>query len=137
MLFLNLPLANLSFLVFQQESNNLIPGAFIPPPFPPSLHPLSTQLSFLFLFFQAASTCTFCFTIDNIPDGAPLLATHRQINRSNNTLISSNYALIRPERTQLATGREVAVMGELGINEKSCLVCTFTHLVVLLFGPQS
>lgn len=30
--FLNLPLANLSFLVFQQESNNLIPGAFLAPP---------------------------------------------------------------------------------------------------------
>lgn len=51
-LFLKLPLANLSFFVFQQESNNLIPAAFIPPT--PPLHALSTQLSFL-SFFRLAS----------------------------------------------------------------------------------
>ena len=43
-------------------------------------------------------------TIDNIPDGAPLLATHRQINQSNNTPINSNYAEISPGRALLGAG---------------------------------
>lgn len=70
-LFLILSLANLSFLVFQQESNNLIPGAFIPPP-PPLLSfksfPPCSQHSALLPFFlppgfQAASTHTFCLRL--------------------------------------------------------------------------
>lgn len=46
-------------------------------------------------------------TIDNIPDGAPLLATHRQINWSNNTPINSNYALISPGRSLLGAGERM------------------------------
>ncbi len=48
-------------------------------------------------------------TIDNIPDGAPLLATHGQINQSNNTPINSNYAMISPGRALLGVGKDVAV----------------------------
>lgn len=45
---------------------------------------------------------------DNIPDGVPLLATHRQINQSNNIPINSNYALISPGRSLLGVGKDVA-----------------------------
>lgn len=54
-------------------------------------------------------------TIDNIPDGAPLLATHRQINQSNNTPINSNYAEINRGRALLDAGKEVAVVEWLGV----------------------
>lgn len=54
-------------------------------------------------------------TIDNIPDGAPLLATHRQINQSNNTPINSNYALISPGRALLGAEKDVAVVEWLGV----------------------
>lgn len=36
---------------------------------------------------------------DNIPDGVLLLATHKQINQSNNTPINSNYTLLSPGRS--------------------------------------
>lgn len=98
-------LANLSFLVFQNELNALIALAFIlqstsptslsfisPPP--GSQRPVSLHAHLL-------------PTIDNIPDGAPLLATHRQINRSNNTPINSNYALISPGRSLLGAGERM------------------------------
>lgn len=49
-------------------------------------------------------------TTDSIPDGAPLLATHRQINQSNNTPINSNYALISSGRALLETGKDGAVV---------------------------
>lgn len=47
---------------------------------------------------------------DSIPDGAPLLATHRQINQSNNTPINSDYALISPGRTLHGAGKDVALV---------------------------
>lgn len=52
---------------------------------------------------------------DNIPDGAPLLATHRQINQSNNTPINSDYALISPGRTLHGAGKDVALVEWSGV----------------------
>lgn len=141
MLFLNLPLANLSFLAFQQESNNLIPGAFIALSFK-SFPPCSQQLALLPFFprlpgFQAASAHTFCLRLITSLMETPLLATHRQINRSNNTPISSNYVLIRPGRTQLAAGRGCSSDGGTGCELKVMSAYTCTHAVMLLFSLQS
>lgn len=110
--FFFLPFANTSFSVFQHESNTPIPlslssRSHFPPSFPSYLSPPSSPLlpspSF-FPGFQFSLHAHLLSTIDNIPDGAPLLATHGQINQSNNTPINSNYALISPGRALLGAG---------------------------------
>lgn len=112
--FFSLPFANMSFSVFQHESNTPIPLPFIPQSLltflsfislsPPS--PLLPSPSF-FPGFQFSLHAHLLSTIDNIPDGAPLLATHGQINQSNNTPINSNYALISPGRALLGAGERM------------------------------
>lgn len=82
---------------------HIFPPSF-PAPSPPS--PPSPSFSWLPDFLRAHLLST----IDKIPDGAPLLATHRQINRSNNTPINSNYALISPGKALLGAGKDVAVV---------------------------
>lgn len=67
------------------------PGSPSPPLLPSSQQPVSLHAHLL-------------PSIDNIPDGAPLLATHRQINRCNNTPINSNYTLISPGRSLAGAG---------------------------------
>lgn len=109
-------LANLSFPVFQDESNDLIALPFIPQSLPhlPFLHIFPSLLPALpllpFSWLPVSLHAHLLSTIDNIPDGAPLLATHGQINRSNNTPINSNYALISPGRALLGAGKDVAVV---------------------------
>lgn len=109
-------LTNLSFPVFQHESNTLIPLSLsshspLAPSFPSHLSPFSPSFSWLPVSLHAHLLST----IDNIPDGAPLLATHRQINQSNNTPINSNYALISPGRALLGAGKDAAVVKWLGV----------------------
>lgn len=113
--------ANLSFHVFQLESNNLIPlflsshSHFSPSP-PSYLFPFFFKPSLSFLTWLPVSLHAHLLpTIDNIPDGGALLATHRQINQSNNTPINSNYALISPGRALLVMGKDVAVVEWLGV----------------------
>lgn len=74
---------------------------------PPCSQP---SLSFLFSWLPVSLHAHLLSTIDNIPDGAPLLATHGQINQSNNTPINSNYALISPGRALLGAGTDIAVV---------------------------
>lgn len=108
------PHANLSFPVFQDESNNLIALPFIPQSHLPFLHIFPSLLPALpllpFSWLPVSLHAHLLSTIDNIPDGAPLLATHGQINQSNNTPINSNYALISPRRALLGVGKNVAVV---------------------------
>lgn len=110
-------LANLSFTDFQHESKNKSFSSlpFIPQSLPPShlpfLHiphpllPTPSPPSPSFFWLPVSLHAHLLPTIDNIPDGAPLLATHRQINQSNNTPINSNYALISPGRALLDVGK--------------------------------
>lgn len=113
--FFSLPFANMSFSVFQHESNTPIPlslssRSHFSPSFPSYLSPPSSPLlpspSF-FSWLPVSLHAHLLSTIDNIPDGAPLLATHGQINQSNNTPINSNYALISPGRALLGAGERM------------------------------
>lgn len=96
---------------------------------PPCSQPF---LSFLFSWLPVSLHAHLLSTIDNIPDGAPLLATHGQINQSNNTPINSNYALISPGRAPLGAGTDIAVVEWLGVFKYRIKkhVCAYIYMCV-------